>query len=72
VKALDPEFEVLPVARTMLQPILERELAGFATSVERALPDAAAAYARLVANLPKLLEQWLQQSAADQEPKGVS
>ncbi len=63
VRELDPEFEVLPVARGMLAPILEREVSDRLARMRHELPGIVEDYAGLVRELPDLIRRWVEQSS---------
>jgi ubiquinone biosynthesis protein len=64
VNELDPGFEILPVVRRLVIPIIERELADLGTQLEHELPAVARAYAELVHDLPDMLRQWFKRGRA--------
>lgn len=60
VTELDPEFEVLPVARGMVLPIIEKEVADRLARLRHDLPEVTSAYADVLRDLPKMLRDWLE------------
>lgn len=57
---LDPEFELLPVIRSLAGPLLEKELAELAQRIPRELPELPGPYVDLLRDLPGLLRSWLE------------
>jgi ubiquinone biosynthesis protein len=59
VNELDPDFEVLPVARSIVLPIIEKEIAELMARVQHEVPDVTKAYAEILVDLPRVIRQWL-------------
>jgi len=64
VTELDPEFEVMAVARQMVLPIVEKELLDLAGEIKHQLPEVTRACTEIGRDLPRLVQQWLQRQAA--------
>lgn len=62
VRDLDPTFELLPVAREMVAPIIGGELEDLLKRTRRDLARLPEHYAALLRDLPELLRVWLSQS----------
>lgn len=62
---LDPDFELLPVIRGLVGPLLEKELADLANRLPRELAELPGPYAELLRDLPGLLRSWLGNAPAD-------
>lgn len=59
VAELDPAFEMLPVMRSLVGPLMEKELTGLARRLPRELPGLPGPYADLARDLPELVRAWL-------------
>ncbi len=62
VKELDPGFEILPVARAMLAPIIESELRDRLARLRHDLPRIAEEYASVLRDLPDTLRLWMERN----------
>jgi len=56
--------EVMPVARQMVLPIVEKELLDLAGEVKHQLPEVTRACTEIARDLPRLVQQWLQREPA--------